>query len=121
MIDSPRRHGHFDTRWQIDAQPMRTPAAFSARACDDSASIQDWENEGGRSTGRGRPVAETRSRQRSGALEWSAFTTRYFPGTRRHDFGAVSAYESYLAHRGGRGPRAAPHASSPLNSGLAPR
>jgi hypothetical protein len=109
MIDSPRRHGHFDTRWQINPPPERASATFSAGASDDSPWIQDWENEGGRSTGRERPVEE-----------WSAFTTHYFPGTRRHYFGAVSAYEAYLAHRGGRDPRATPQASSPLKAGLAP-
>jgi hypothetical protein len=119
MIDPTRRHGHFDTRWQIDPAPVRASATFSAPASDDSPWIQDWENEGGRSTARERPMEEARE----GALGWSAFATRYFPGTRRHDFAAVSAYAAYLAHLGGRDPRAALHASSSLdiNAAVAPR
>ena len=82
MIDPTRRHGHFDTRGHIDPAPVRASATFSAAASDDSPWIQDWENEGGRSTGRERPIEETRSVQREGALEWAAFAPRYFPGTR---------------------------------------
>jgi len=123
MIDPTRRHGHFDTRWQIDPAPVQASAAFSAAPSNDSRWIQDWENEGGRSTGCERSIEETRGRQRAGVLDWAAFRTRYFPRTRRHDFVAVRAYAAYLAHRGGRDPRAAAHASSSLNvnAAVAPR
>ena len=28
-------------------------------------------------------------------LDWSAFSERYFPGRRRHDFEAITAYVAY--------------------------
>jgi hypothetical protein len=28
-------------------------------------------------------------------LDWSAFLTRFFPNSRRHDFEALAAYEAY--------------------------
>ena len=28
-------------------------------------------------------------------LDWEAFVARFFPGSRRHDFDALAAYESY--------------------------
>jgi hypothetical protein len=51
---------------------------------------------GGRSLGapelsNARPAAGTLP----DGLDWAAFSTRYFPGRRRHDFEAVKAYEAY--------------------------
>jgi hypothetical protein len=37
-----------------------------------------------------------------GALDWDAFCARYFPGQRRHDLQAASAYEAYKHGRGWR-------------------
>jgi hypothetical protein len=50
-------------------------------------------------------------------LEWQAFATRYFPGRRRHDLDALTAYETYrrrfpLPRRGGEGQRPAEPAHS---------
>jgi hypothetical protein len=35
-------------------------------------------------------------------LDWGAFSTRYFPGRRRHDLEAISAYDAYQHGRRGR-------------------
>jgi hypothetical protein len=32
---------------------------------------------------------------RADGLEWQGFATRYFPGRRRHDLDALTAYETY--------------------------
>lgn len=87
MIDPTRRHGHYDTRWQLPGRRAGTPTGPTG---DDGLPwIQIWENEGGRS-------ASVSGRVRRGSLEWSAFAQCYFPGRRRHDFGALKAYEAYL-------------------------
>jgi hypothetical protein len=65
MVEPARRHGPFDTRY-----PTRTKLAAAT-----------WEL---RSDGDG-----------SERLDWSAFLARFFPTSRRHDFGTLAAYESY--------------------------
>jgi hypothetical protein len=65
MVEPARRHGPFDTRY-----PTRTKLA---------AATWELESDGGRSE----------------RLDWSAFLARFFPTSRRHDFRAVAAYESY--------------------------
>jgi hypothetical protein len=68
MIESSRRHGHSDPRWHTN---------------------------GSRPSGALIPAAKG-AEARAG-LEWYAFSSRYFPGRRRrHDLGAVKAYEAYL-------------------------
>jgi hypothetical protein len=66
MIESSRRHGHFDPRRQSDSS--RPSSALI-------------------------PAAEGEA---PAGLDWYAFSSRYFPGRRRHDLGAVKAYEAYL-------------------------
>jgi hypothetical protein len=83
MIESSRRHGPLDPRWHTgSSRPARaqTPAAR-----DTCPSIQNWENEGGRYP----TVNETDA---PGGLAWYAFSSRYFPGRRRHDLEALKAY-----------------------------
>jgi hypothetical protein len=71
MIESSRRHGHFDPRWQIDrSRPSR-------------ALIRAGENGG--------PNAPA-------GLEWYAFSSR-FSGRRRHDLEVLKAYEAYRSPR----------------------
>jgi hypothetical protein len=43
-------------------------------------------------------------------LDWDAFSSRYFPGRRRHDLDAVAAYGAYRQGREWRngGPRTTP-------------
>jgi hypothetical protein len=36
-----------------------------------------------------------RREQSPAGLEWYAFSTRYFPGRRRHDLDALRAFEAY--------------------------
>jgi hypothetical protein len=67
MIESSRRHGHFDPRRQSN---------------------------GSRPSGALTPAAE--DGDVPAGLEWYAFSTHYFPGRRRHDLGVVKAYEAYL-------------------------
>jgi hypothetical protein len=40
-------------------------------------------------------VDETRREELAEGLDWTAFSARFFPGRRRHDFQAVKAYEAY--------------------------
>ena len=65
MVEASRRHGSFDLRY-----PVRPKLAATA-----------WElqpDEGGIER-----------------LDWSPFLARFFPNSRRHDFDALAAYESY--------------------------
>jgi hypothetical protein len=65
MVEPARRHGPFDARY-----PVRPKLA-----------ARTWELQ---SDGDG-----------SQRLDWSAFLTGFFPNSRRHDLGALAAYESY--------------------------
>jgi hypothetical protein len=67
-VEASRKHGPFDTRW-----PRAGTHGSNGRQ---SASALN--------TGE---AAE--------ALEWDAFSRRYFPGRRRHDSEARSAYTAY--------------------------
>jgi hypothetical protein len=85
MIESSRRHGHFDARWHT--KRVNPPRALVSPAYDDDP-IQSWENEGGR-------FSMSNENDTSAGLEWDAFSTRYFPGKRRHNLEALKAYEAY--------------------------
>jgi hypothetical protein len=65
MVEPARRHGPFDTR-----HPVRLKLAATT-----------WELQ---------PDEDGLER-----LDWSAFAARFFPKTRRHDFEALAAYQSY--------------------------
>jgi hypothetical protein len=81
MIESPRRHGHYDPRY-----PASVFALVGARAEDSPLSIAVWENEGG---------ATAFAEDASEPIEWSAFSRSRFPGSRRHDLLALAAYGRY--------------------------
>ncbi len=72
VVEASRKHGPFDTRWP------------SARK--DSA--------GAVST-----APPLRAEEAAEALEWEAFSNRYFPGRRRHDMEALTAYATYTQGR----------------------
>lgn len=72
MVEAPRRHGSFDTRW---------PSASR-----DSA--------GAVST-----APPLRAAEAAEALDWEAFSDRYFPGRRRHNMEALTAYAAYARGR----------------------
>ena len=72
MVEASRKHGPFDTRWP------------SARK--DSA--------GAVST-----APPLRAEEAQDALDWEAFSNRYFPGRRRHDMEALTAYATYTQGR----------------------
>jgi hypothetical protein len=72
VVEASRKHGSFDTRWP------------SARK--DSA--------GAVST-----VPPLRGAEAAEALDWEAFSNRYFPGRRRHDREALTAYATYTQGR----------------------
>jgi hypothetical protein len=77
-VEASRKHGWFDMRW---------PCVDN----DTSGAV---------------PAAPLlRSTEAADALDWDAFSNRYFPGRRRHDSEALSAY---VAHRQGREWRTAP-------------
>jgi hypothetical protein len=65
MIESSRKHGHFDGRYRALPKPA-APA---------------WVP--GRDDNHGDP------------LDWSAFLGRFFPNRRRYDRAALAAYEAY--------------------------
>ena len=68
MVEASRKHGPFDTRWP------------SARK--DSAGVV--------------PTAPPlRAAEAAEALDWEAFSKRYFPGRRRHNMEALTAYATY--------------------------
>ena len=68
MVEASRKHGPFDTRW------------LSAR--QDSAGVV--------------PTAPPlRAAEAAEALDWEAFSKRYFPGRRRHNMEALTAYATY--------------------------
>ena len=72
MVEASRKHGPFDTRW---------PSARKGHA-------------GAVSTAPPRRAAEAAE-----ALDWEAFSNRYFPRRRRHDIEALTAYATYTQGR----------------------
>ena len=72
MVEASRKHGPFGTRWP------------SARK-DSVGAV---------------PTAPPlRAEEASEALDWQAFSSRYFPGRKRHDMEALTAYATYKQGR----------------------
>lgn len=71
VVEASRKHGPFDTRW---------PSTRN----DSAAAV---------------PTAPLRSEEAAEALDWEAFSNRYFPGRRRHDMEALTAYATYTQGR----------------------
>jgi hypothetical protein len=71
-VEASRKHGSFDMRWP------------SARK----------ESGGALST-----APPLRAAEAAEALDWEAFSNRYFAGRRRHDMEAVTAYAKYTQGR----------------------
>ena len=71
MVEASRKHGPFDTRWPS--------ARKDARAVSTAPPL--------------------RAEEAAEALDWEAFSNRYFPGRRRHDMEAVTAYATYTQGR----------------------
>ena len=65
MVESSRRHGHFDGRYP--ARPTLVE----------------------------RPWVPERADTEGDQLDWSAFLKRFFPHRRRHDQAALAAYLAY--------------------------
>jgi hypothetical protein len=72
VVEASRRHGPFDARWP------------SARR-DSSGAVPT--------------VPPLRAAEAAEALDWEAFSNRYFPGRRRHDMEALTAYATYTHGR----------------------
>ena len=72
MVEASRKHGPFDTRWTSERQ----------------------DGAGAVST-----AAPLRAEEAAEALDWEAFSNRYFPDRRRHDFEALTAYATYKQGR----------------------
>jgi hypothetical protein len=72
VVEASRRHGPFDARWP------------SVRR-DNSAAVP--------------PVPPLRAAEAAEALDWEAFSNRYFPGRKRHDMETVTAYATYMRGR----------------------
>ena len=67
-----RRHGAFDSRWP--SAPKNSAGAVST-------------------------APPLRAAEAAGALDWEGFSNRYFPGRRRHDMEALTAYGRYRQGR----------------------
>jgi hypothetical protein len=67
-VEASRRHGPFDSRWP--KRPLRIAADRLTIALAGFEDVPD-------------------------ALDWDAFSTRYFPGRRRHELDAICAYHEY--------------------------
>ena len=65
MVESSRRHGHFDGRYPA------LPKLVERRWVPESADAE------------------------GGQLDWSAFHRRFFPNRRRHDRAVLAAYQAY--------------------------
>ena len=70
-MEVSRKHGPFDIRWPRVGEDRSTPARTPAF---DPAEVAE-------------------------ALDWDAFSTRYFPGPSRHNAHARSAYAAYKQGR----------------------
>jgi len=86
MVESSRRHGHFDPCWPSNGASR--PGAPVTAVQESGTAIQRWENEGGRYSTKIEAVVPA-------GLGWYAFCSSYFPGRRRHDLVALKAYEAY--------------------------
>jgi hypothetical protein len=72
VVEASRKHGPFDTRWR-----------FARKESSDAA-----------------PTAPPlRAEEAAEALDWEAFSNRYFHDRRRHDSEARSAYATYRQGR----------------------
>ena len=71
-VEASRKHGSFDMRWPCSSK----------------------ESGGALST-----APPLRAAEAAEALDWEAFSNRYFPGRRRHDMEAVTAYARYTQGR----------------------
>jgi hypothetical protein len=78
-VEAPRKHGPLDTRWPR----ARTQDSNGLRIASALSAAEAAE-----------------------ALEWDVFSRRYFPGRRRHDSEARSAYTAYRQGREWRTPPA---------------
>ena len=72
MVEASRKHGPFDARWQ------------SARK-ESAAAVST--------------APPLRAAEAAEALDCEAFSNRYFPGRRRHDMEALTAYATYSQGR----------------------
>jgi hypothetical protein len=72
VVEASRKHGPFDTRW---------PCARR----DSSGAVST--------------APPLRAAEAAEALDWEAFSNRYFPGRRRHDMEALTAYATYTQGR----------------------
>ena len=71
-MEASRKHGPFDMRW---------PSARS----DGSSAVQT--------------APLLRAEEAAEAIDWEAFSNRYFPGRRRHNMEALTAYATYTQGR----------------------
>jgi hypothetical protein len=67
-VEAARRHGAFDSRWP--KRPLLVADDLLAPALTSLKDVPD-------------------------GLDWDAFSTRSFPGRRRHDLVAINAYDAY--------------------------
>jgi hypothetical protein len=71
-VEASRKHGSFDTRWPCVRNDNSHVLAAAPRLS---------------------------AREAAEALDWQAFSARYFPERRRHDSESVSAYAAYKQGR----------------------
>jgi hypothetical protein len=68
VVEASRKHGPFDTRWS------------SARE-EGAAAVET--------------APPARAAEAAETLDWESFSNRYFPGRRRHDMEALTAYAGH--------------------------
>jgi hypothetical protein len=77
MIEASRKHGPFDIRWDCFA------------SLSTSQEANGWTSRGVHA------VEEAERLELPVGLDWGAFSARCFPGRRRHDLEALTAYGAY--------------------------
>ena len=77
-MEASRKHGPVDTRWP---------------------SARKWPFARQGSAGVVPTAPPLRAAEAAEALDWEAFSNRYFPGRRRHDMEALTAYATYTQGR----------------------
>jgi hypothetical protein len=83
MIESSRRHGHFDPRWKPSGK------------CSRGAPLERWEDEGGRYAVDSEPDLEVDCAERAPpVLNWDDFLARCIPRRGRHNLSALKSYEA---------------------------
>jgi hypothetical protein len=90
MLEPSRKHGHFDQRWSVPffRSTSTTPSVVTANGSSGSVNgVQSSEQDG--------RVDPLEQEYVADGLSWETFCEIVYPGTRRHDFHAIGAWNRY--------------------------